>query len=265
MLICLSGPDSYRRAQGLKTITEEFMKKHPDATVARFDFREEPREEFAKLKGFAASQTLFDTTKLGVVTGLFSEGTLGKTAECRKMLQSVADKAHVTLVLDEEKALEKEIEPFKIPEKLVKRFECLEGAAWTRFLEKEAKARGLEIAAPAVPFMRELFQEDTWALMQELEKLSLLGVSSVDLAVCGAVGMTRETDFMQLLRGVLFGSLPQKLKSLEGLYARKEDSAKIFNVGAYQNRDMLSHFAEYDVAVKSGKLGYEEAILDMVL
>ena len=265
MLIALSGPDSYRRIQKQRSIMEEFMKKHPEAMVARFDFREEPKETFVKLKEFAASQTLFDTTKLGVVTGLFSDVAIGKTAECKKMLQLIADKAHVTLLLCEEKVLKKEIEPLHIPEKLVQEFDYLDDAVWMKFLHKEAKMRDMEIAAPAVPFLRERFQEDTWALMHELEKLSLLGVAQVDLVVCNAAGMTEEMDFMRLLRGTMFGSLPLKLKSLEGLYARREDAAKIFNIAAYQNKDMLSHFAEYDVAVKSGKLEYEEALLDLVL
>lgn len=264
MLILLSGPDSYRRAQKLRGIEDEFIKKHPEAVLARIAFGEEPKEQFVKLKEFTAHQTLFDTKKLGVVTGLCAEA-IARTAECKKLLQSLIENADVTLLLNEEKTPGKEYAFLKVPAVRTQEFEYLNDAEWGVFAKKEARAREMEFDEPALSHMREKFLRDLWGFMQELEKLSLLGARRIDLAVCAKVGLTREADFMGLLRTIIFGTLPLKLKALEELYAKKEDGAKIFNIVAYQKKDALPQFAEYDVAVKSGKLEYEEALLDWIL
>lgn len=264
MLILLSGPESYLRTQKLRAIEDEFIKKHPEAAEARFAFNEEPKEQFAKLKEFAAHQTLFDTMKLGIVTGLCAEAA-GKTSECKKLLQLLAENKEITLLLNEEKTPGKEFSFLKVPAVRAQEFDYLSDAEWAVFVKYEADARRMKLDAPVMALMKEKFQKDLWAFMQEIEKLSLLGVSHVTLPVCAAIGLTREADFMGLLRNIVFGALPLKLAALEELYAKKEDAAKIFNITAYQKKDALPQFAEYDVAVKSGKLEYEEALLDWIL
>lgn len=264
MIICLSGPESYRRTQKLRSIEGEFVKKHPEAVVAHFAFSEEPREQFAKLKEFSASQTLFDAMKLGVATGLLMDA-VGKSAECKKLLQSLTERKDITLLLNEEKIPGKEFSFLKTEAVRAQEFDYLSDAEWTAFAKKEAHARGVEFDAAALAIMKEKLQKDLWGLMQELEKLSLLGTREITPMTLAGVGLTRERDFMELLRGVVFGTLPLQLRALEELYAKKEDAAKIFNIAAYQKKDALPQFAEYDVAVKSGKLEYEEALLDWIL
>ena len=61
------------------------------------------------------------------------------------------------------------------------------------------------------------------------------------------------------------GDLQTKISTLERLLAEKGDGAKIFNVLAYQKKEHIVQFADYDVAIKSGKIDYEEALLDFVL
>ena len=61
--------------------------------------------------------------------------------------------------------------------------------------------------------------------------------------------------------------LKQKIVSLEVLL-NSEEPAKIFNILAASSRNQpaeIKRFADYDVAVKSGKIDYEEALLDLCL
>jgi hypothetical protein len=56
-----------------------------------------------------------------------------------------------------------------------------------------------------------------------------------------------------------------RLRALETLLAQSDPAAKIFNILASQWKEKTLQIADYDFAVKSGKLEYEEAVLDLVL
>ena len=61
------------------------------------------------------------------------------------------------------------------------------------------------------------------------------------------------------------GDLRGRLTALERMFAENEPPAKVFNIIAYQLPGRLEEMAAYDLAVKSGKMDYEEALLDLVL
>jgi hypothetical protein len=44
-----------------------------------------------------------------------------------------------------------------------------------------------------------------------------------------------------------------------------DPAPKLFNILASQWKEKISQFARYDLAIKSGKLDYEEALLDAVI
>ena len=55
---------------------------------------------------------------------------------------------------------------------------------------------------------------------------------------------------------------------LEKLFISSEEPAKIFNILAGLDRlpdELIRRLADYDIAVKSGKLDYEEILLSLVL
>ena len=64
------------------------------------------------------------------------------------------------------------------------------------------------------------------------------------------------------LRG---GMVTKRLYALEKVFASQEPAAKIFNILAAQAGELTPRFAEYDIEIKSGKLEYEEVLLDLVL
>ena len=60
----------------------------------------------------------------------------------------------------------------------------------------------------------------------------------------------------------------QKLAFLEDLLSRNNDPTMIFNMASasfYLDKKQKIKMADYDVAVKSGKLEYEEVLLDLML
>ena len=63
------------------------------------------------------------------------------------------------------------------------------------------------------------------------------------------------------------GGLEERVASLEKLLFLKEEPFKIFNFLASRTYDLgaLQKMADYDIMVKSGKIGYEEILLDLCL
>ncbi len=62
--------------------------------------------------------------------------------------------------------------------------------------------------------------------------------------------------------------MPEKIEALEELFFAREEPAKIFNILAsrnYLSPEMLKKLADYDVAVKSGKMDYDEVLVDLAL
>jgi hypothetical protein len=49
------------------------------------------------------------------------------------------------------------------------------------------------------------------------------------------------------------------------MLAANDPPAKIFNILASQWQEKTPHMAEYDLAVKSGKVDYEDALVDLLI
>src|SRR3989344_240123 len=72
-------------------------------------------------------------------------------------------------------------------------------------------------------------------------------------------------DFIMMIKALAYGSQTQKICAAECLL-ETEDPAKAFNVlTAFVPQGKKSQMADYDVAVKSGKLDYEAALVDFAI
>ena len=76
----------------------------------------------------------------------------------------------------------------------------------------------------------------------------------------------RKEEFFDLIGGILNSpSVASRLKILEVLLDN-EDSAMIFNfVASFSRGFQKIKMADYDAMIKSGRLNYEEALLDAVI
>ncbi|MEK7640620.1 MAG: hypothetical protein AAB389_01335 [Patescibacteria group bacterium] len=249
MLIYLYGPDAYRRSQKLREITKQFTDKHSALSVKRFDLTEP--EEMDHLKDFSTAQSLFDTAKFGIIYGISER----EPKEVDNILKIADESKEMSLVVITDKALPK---PFKIfsKESVVKQsFEALAPAQLSELIKKESDSRGLKLDAQVLRGLAEKYASDTWGLVNEIDRLAL-GGSHQDVL--------REVDFFSSLNAFArSGSATTRLPLLEHLL-NSEDPAKVFNVLASIS-PKKSLMANYDVAIKSGKLEYEEVLTNIAI
>src|SRR3989344_8595504 len=101
MLIYLYGPDAYRRQQKLKEITGKFTDKHGNSGLERFDLS--VKGEIERLKDFTTTQSLFDSSKFGIVY----EANEAEPKEVNALLKIADGSKSISLAVVAEKALPK--------------------------------------------------------------------------------------------------------------------------------------------------------------
>jgi DNA polymerase III delta subunit len=152
------------------------------------------------------------------------------------------------------------------------KFDNLKGDEWRFFIQKEADERKLLLASQAVNFLAEAFKGDSWGLINELDKLSLLSqkdpIDTQDLKKIGDYPYQSPNIFTFINAIIRNWSLSQRITTLEKLFIGQEEPVKIFNILASLNwlpKKLLQKLADYDVMVKSGKMDYEEVLVDLAL
>ena len=100
------------------------------------------------------------------------------------------------------------------------------------------------------------YEGDSWGAVTELIRLSLGGTSEAQF---------KTPDFFPLVQALKNASVSVRLPALT-MALEREEPAAIFNVlAALVDFPTKQIMADYDVAIKSGKLEYEEALLGFVL
>ena len=265
MIVFLYGPDDWRREQRKKFYIKEFEKKYSGLSVEYFDLTGEAALE--NLEVFLRSQSLFEKKKLAVLESV-GEADDKKLAG---ILKPIADDPATIAIISENK---KPAGALKFAANLKKpstaeAFDHLEGAERTAFIKKEAKNRDVRLSPEAVNFLAEVYAKNSWGLVAELEKLVNLR-SSQDLKLIAraeleALGLETVPNYWMMVNSAKSQNLKTRLWALEKLLSQKDPPAKIFNILASLWREKIPQMAEYDFMVKSGKLEYEEALLDVVL
>jgi DNA polymerase III delta subunit len=297
MLIFLSGPDDYRRIQKKHDLIAEFRKRHSELGLGFFDLgatgaaAKEWRDAFEE---FSRSQSLFESAKLAVFENAFAELEAPALAKLLEPFAGGSGKAagdkgasdNITILLSERdkpvKALAFLLEKPTISQK----FENLEGEELLGFIRTEAKRLELKLSLPAAQFLATVYAGNSWALATELQKLAgwkprgandAAGTGTADASASGTTAKMIEKkdldtfdleaapNYWMLLNGLKSYDMRSRLSTLERLLAMNDAPAKIFNILASQWREKTPQMAEFDFAVKSGKLEYEEALVDLVL
>jgi len=267
MIIFLYGPDDYRREEKKREIIAEFEKKHSGIGHRHFDLLEEDGEE--AFREFIKNQSIFESAKLAVLEGLFEKGSKAFAGE----LKDLAKQKAITILISEKGKPPKDFS-FLTPGAKTKKnedimsqcFDDLEGTELRKFIKIEAMERGAGLTEEAVKFLADAYRKDTWRLMTELEKLSLMVGKTIDKKDLEKMDIDLPLeDFWGTIRGLKSYKIGERLSTLERLFFLSEPAAKIFNLLVYQWPEKLQTFAAYDLAVKSGKCDYEEVLLDAVL
>lgn len=261
MVITLYGSDSYRRQKKLHEIISRYKEKRLSLDFEEVDAEEEDALERAL--EFWSTPSLFQDTKLLVVKQPFAAAG---GSDFKKFVKNAAYKKDATLVLsDTTDRIRQEFSFLKEEPNLVQEFPQLEGAAFTAFIREEIRVRGFLIERDALEYLSRVFHGDSWGVVEELSKLSLLEIFPLTLALLKQSGVREESDFFSCISGWFRKRLAERLYSLEELFNYKTEPAQIFNVLAYQDRGELRRFADFDVEVKSGRLEYEEVLIELAL
>lgn len=264
MIVFLYGPDDYRRAEKKRSVIAEFVKKRGDLELATFDLEE--KTSYETLADFLRTQSLFESAKLAVLENAFEL----PAPQLSKLLKPFLNEKNTTVLIVEKdkpvKALAFLIDKPSISQK----FEALMGAEWVDFVNAVAKGKGAKLSAPAARFLANVYQGNSWGLVTELEKLAGLkkgngGGAIIERADLDQFDLEVAPNYWGLMNGLKSYNLKNRLYALETMLALSDPPAKIFNILASQWAEKTPHMAEYDLAVKSGKVDYEEALVDLLV
>ena len=273
MIIFLYGSDSYRQRKKLNEIVGQYGQKH--LTCEKFELdssrANQSDDEFSRLKEFARNRSIFEKEKLAIVAGLFEFADENEKKTIEFLKANLHDKDFTIVIFGGKNPNKKFAFLLEQPVSF-QEFANLDGEKLKFFIKKEAEKRGLKLAVDAIGFLARIFNNDSWGLINELDKLSLFDSVSFDASqLKNLIDDFRPLEMDQFFSQLyaLSGNRPlkQKIVSLEVLL-NSEEPAKFFNIlaASSKNRPMeIKRFADYDIVVKSGKIDYEEALLDLCL
>ena len=264
MTILLWGADDYRKREKERQLIADFSKKHSILGIRRFSLDE--TGEDSALADFLVAQSIFEPYKLALVSAINQSKDKSLVAAVKQAQKSKT----VFIILSENEA---PASPWtflrqkgdKNEEVLEQKFDKLKEADWKRFVKGEVVARKIQISPEAVLFLEEVYEGDSWRLVTELDKISLLGKKEINKSDLERLGLETLPDFFPTLMALKSSDVKIRLRALEQLLLSNEPAAKIFNILSAQWYDRAEIMARYDLAVKSGKCEYEEVLLDMVL
>ncbi len=268
MIIFLYGPDEWRRTEKKRAIVAEFVHKRSDLGVAEFDLS--LKEGFQATEEFLRAQSLFSAPKLAIIEQVFE----AESKALAKFLVPFLDATDATVLISEKSKPVKALHFLLEKPALTQEFETLVGAEWLAFVRAQAKARGANLAPPAAQFLANVFQGNTWGLVTELEMLAGLstaraarGKDAAPLDMGDLIEFDLEVapNYWALMNGLKSVDMKKRLYALESMLALADPPAKIFNILAAQWQEKTPHMAEYDLAVKAGKVDYEEALVDLLV
>jgi len=193
MLIFLYGPDSYRLKQNSHIVLGNYRKKHPNGVFFKFDLSDVG--ETIKAEDAIKSGSLFGEVKLVVLKNTFSnKAGSDRIGELIKTQNLLKEKDTVLLFVEnqEEKELAKNKTLFNLlagKDNIVRNVEYLEGEKLTKWVKGEFALRKCSIEPDAIKELVMTVGNESWALANEIEKLSnYTGQTSItkeDVALLG--------------------------------------------------------------------------------
>jgi DNA polymerase III delta subunit len=260
MIIFLYGPDDYRRSEKKNSIIAEFSKKRSEIGLGVFDLQEKTGLE--NLGEFLKTQSIFETAKLAMLENAF-ELDAPKLA---KLLKSFVEEKNITILIAEKDKPVKALAFLLEKPVLAQKFEQLAGAEWTAFIRAEAKKNDVALTPAAAQFLGTVYDGNTWGLITEIEKLGgFKNGGMIDKKDLDTFDFEVAPNYWGLINGLKNYEIKNRLFAFETMLAANDPPAKIFNILASQWQEKTPHMAEYDLAVKSGKVDYEEALVDLLI
>ncbi len=268
MLFCLYGPDSYRRKEKLTELIAPYRKKYTNTDILEVDV-EDDEDAWGKARDFLGQPSMFVDSKVAII----KHGTCIEDEGWISVLRSQLKTEKSFVFLSEEKKPEGDFDFLLMKGVWNIEFQELSGDELKKFVVEKSKKHNISFERDAFDFFCSfVFSQESdrsWRAIFELEKLSLLElqqpIQKQDLVKY--IKIHTHEELFSVVRAVMNArSVPARLSALEKMFIQNEAPAYFFNLLSSFARGLeVVSLADYDVMVKSGKLGYEEAILDFVL
>lgn len=259
MIIYIYNEDDWRAIQRKNELIQKFNQKYPKSGIHFFDLEKENDLEF--FLNFLENQSLFSEKKLGIVYNLFN---LNKKDIIFK-IKSILKDENIYLLIFEKNKPNKNWEFLQKKPAIFEKFEILKNKKWADFVLNEIKKRNINLNNQAFNLLIKIYEGDSFRLINDLEKLSLLNKKNINQEDLNEINIEISSNFWNLLNQLKNKNLTLRLEAFEKILNLKESLDKIFNILAYNWNEKIQDFAKYDLAKKSGKIDYEEALLDAIL
>lgn len=222
MITFIYGPNSYEIQQKISSI----VKVYPVDAIDRRDGAEIDVNELPEL---LHGMSLFATERVVVIKNLASNKQVWEYLA--RQIEAIPSETHLVLV---ETNPDKRTKTFKALQKVAEVVICedLNEAQAITWLTNEAKRQHSTIEKAAARELVERVGTDQWQLAHELEKLLLVGDTSVE-KITQTVETTPQANVFALLDAAFAGS-QEKVKELLAICATKEDPYKFFGLLAGQ-------------------------------
>jgi len=268
MLFCLYGPDSYRRGEKLNHLVGPYRKKYKNTDILDVDIKEN-EDDWKRVRDFLIQPSMFVDSKVVII----KHATLVEESEWINTIRSQLKTEKIFTFISEEEEPTKGFH-FLLSGGVQKmEFRELDGKQLEIFIKKKSEELCISFTEDAlrlfVLFVVSHEHDRSWCVVHELEKLSLLEfpvpIQKDKLSEYMKVHIHQE--LFSLARGIVYEkNISTRLSSLEKAFLQNEAAAHLFNlVSALVKGQEALLFANYDVLVKSGKMGYEEALLEFAI
>ncbi|MBI2278786.1 MAG: hypothetical protein HYU81_01840 [Candidatus Brennerbacteria bacterium] len=267
MVIVLFGPDSYRRALKARELVAAYRAKHPLADLLAVDLEDDP-DSWRTARDFLKQPSMFTDSKVLVVR----EPAVAEEKSWIGALEAIVAAQGAVAILSSEKDPANTFRFLDSREVERQEFKELDGRILEMFVAREAKARGIVLSAGALRFFLAHLEAFPLRSARARTELDLIRMTGFPLPVLEEhlARLTAWLPSREIYAGAraIFGEASPlaRLAALERLLVDGEPAAKIFNfLGYLASGAPAAALAGYDVAVKSGKLEYEEALTDFAM
>ncbi len=248
MVNIVFGEDTYRKNKYIKEISDDFIKKNKNGNIITVSF--ENLNNVQEFNNLIKSTSLFGEKRLIIVKNIEN---LDDIKLIKESLKSIIENKQENLLIEFSKKPTKEFDFLIKGSDKKQDFSPLNPKEFELFLEEESKTRGFKIK-----------KEDVKKISQELSGNTNEAILALEMISLGQKSESKITipDFFPLIQKLKNGkTTSEKMIALEYLLIN-EDSVKIFNMlSSISGPKTKPVMADYDIAIKSGKLEYDEAIL----
>ncbi len=267
MIVFIYGSDSYRLRQAREDIISRYKAKYSSG-INLFSLDLSVAENTESLETSLKTSSFFNEHKLIVCRNVF--GNKQSAEDFLKLIkENKAEKAtDITLVvaenLGEKELTTKHKELFKLlsdKDNVVKVIEPLSEARLTEWVKNEFKIRNCSIKEPAIKNLTDATGSDSWALTNEIEKLSAFK-NGEEVTASDIAEMTSNETELSIFDLVDAIGSQNKPKALELLYRELKSGREpyyILTMIVYQFRNLLmveglssQGLAQTEIAKKAG-------------